>query len=82
MRDREITRKGIPMHEVSELLRVAVPIASVGALAATITITRVRGAHSRRVDHASLSEAARTLQDLDHLVPAPVNVAPAREKAR
>jgi hypothetical protein len=29
------------MHEASELLRVAVPIASVGALAATISIARV-----------------------------------------
>lgn len=29
------------MHEASEVLRVAVPIASVGALAATIGIARV-----------------------------------------
>jgi hypothetical protein len=31
------------MHEASEVLRVVVPIASVGALAATISIARVWG---------------------------------------
>ena len=69
------------MHEVSELLRVAVPIASVGALAATISIARVRHARSR-VDHTSLSETARALQDLDQLVPVPIDAGAPRERAR
>lgn len=70
------------MHEVSELLRVAVPIASIGALAASISIARARDARSRRFDHASLSEAARALQDIDQLAPVPIEVTPPHDRGR
>lgn len=67
------------MHEASEVLRVAVPIVSVGALAATISIARV---WVRRGTTSHASEGSRGRDNERHLQPVPVQLATHEREAR
>ena len=65
------------MHEVNELLQLAVPIASVGGVAAMLSIAVARDARRQRrsLETSSPLDAPRALRSLEPLQPAPIEVA-------